>query len=87
MGLRLLSYFPVVAKELHITRATARLGIQQAPLSQQIKRFEQSLGTQLFRRKPRGIELIAAGVALRDEAASIFASVERAIPLPRATGA
>jgi len=79
MDLRLLRYFLVVPEELNVTRAAARLGIQQAPLSQQIQLFERTLGAQLFRRKPRGVELTEAGIALRNEAASIFASVERAV--------
>lgn len=79
MDLRLLRYFMVVAEELHITRAAARLGIQQAPLSQQMQLLERRLGAQLFRRKPRGVELTEAGLALRKEAASILVSVDRAV--------
>ena len=83
MDLRQLRYFVTVAEEGHITRAAERLGMQQPPLSAQIKSIEAGLGAQLFKRKPRGVELTAAGHELLIEGREILARVDRAIERTR----
>jgi hypothetical protein len=85
MDLRQLRYFVAVAEEGHITRAAERLGMQQPPLSQQIKAIEQELDLQLFRRKARGVELTDAGRVLFDQARAVLERLDHALLLTRRT--
>ncbi|QHA02575.1 LysR family transcriptional regulator [Streptomyces broussonetiae] len=58
---RRLRYFVAVAEAGTVTEAARRLHIAQPSLSQQIRLLERSLGTPLFQRLPRGMELTEQG--------------------------
>ena len=75
MELRHLRYFQAVAETGHITRAAAGLGIQQPPLTQQIRALEREFGLNLFKRHPKGVTLTDAGKLLLTETRRILGDV------------
>src|SRR5271156_3795516 len=79
MELRHIRYFLAVAEEQNFTRAAARVGIGQPPLSQQIKDLESEVGAALFHRIPQGAELTDAGRAFLDHVQAIPSQAERAV--------
>ncbi|WP_219952585.1 LysR family transcriptional regulator [Dickeya zeae] len=87
MELRYLRYFVAVASTRHFTRAAESLGISQPPLSQQIQKLEREIGTPLFKRLTRGVEMTEAGEALYQDANHILeltdAAVERVRSIAR----
>jgi DNA-binding transcriptional LysR family regulator len=68
-----------VAEELNFTRAAARLHLAQQALSQQIRQLETLIGTPLFVRTTRKVELTGAGRALLERAPALLADVDAAL--------
>jgi LysR family transcriptional regulator, benzoate and cis,cis-muconate-responsive activator of ben and cat genes len=78
MEVRELAYFRAVAEELNFSRAAARLGIAQPPLSRAISQLERRLGVRLFERDTRQVSLTEAGEVLLVEAAHVLDAVAAA---------
>ena len=79
MELRHLRYFAAVAQEGSLTKAAARLGIQQPPLGQQVRSLEAELGVQLFDRAAKRITLNASGKVFLQSALRLLAEADEMV--------
>ena len=72
MDFKSMEYFVTVAEELNFTKAAERLHMSQPPLSSQIRQLEEDLGTELFIRGKRHLQLTPAGSLLLARAQAIL---------------
>ena len=76
MELRQLTHFLAVADAQHFTRAASQVHLTQSSLSSSIRALERELGTDLFVRSTRRVELTAAGRALMPAARRAVSAAE-----------
>ena len=82
LGLRA---FEAAARRLSFTEAAEELHVSQAAVSRHVRNLEAELGTPLFRRLHRLVELTPAGHALSGDLAVGFLSIQRAVDRARGT--
>jgi len=79
LDLKKLKAFELVAKEGNLRTAAQRLNLTTSAISFSIRRLEEDLGVELFKRFPNKLVLTAAGQHLLNETGNILTIVERAI--------
>jgi len=77
--LRHLRYFVALADAGSFTHAAERMFIAQPTLSQQIRRLEQIVGTQLLQRRREGLRLTPAGTVLLDASRAVLSLVDHEV--------
>jgi len=77
MDVRVLRYFIIIAQEENFSHAAAILHVSQPALSRQIADLETSLGTKLFTRNKRHIQLTQDGYYLLERAQEIISLVDK----------
>jgi DNA-binding transcriptional LysR family regulator len=86
LEVRQLRYFVAVAEELNFTRAAARLGMAQPPLSRAVRELERQLGVPLLERTTRQVSLTPAGKILLRDARTALDAVTAAARRARSAG-
>ncbi|MEU8827523.1 LysR family transcriptional regulator [Streptomyces sp. NPDC048636] len=86
IDIRRLRSFLTVAQEMSFTRAGARLYLTQQAVSSQVRALEHALGTELFRRTTRNVQLTAAGRELQDRVRPALQALDDAISAARELG-
>lgn len=87
MDIKQIRYFQAIAQYGSISEAARHLFIVQPALSRQVKELERDLGTRLFIRRQKGIELTEAGEQLLKDCPSILQALSQAIMnVKRASG-
>jgi DNA-binding transcriptional LysR family regulator len=77
--LRHLRYFVALADAGSFTHAAERMFIAQPTLSQQIRRLEEIVGTQLLQRHREGLQLTKAGAVLLDASRAVLSLVDHEV--------
>lgn len=84
--LKQLRYLDALARHSHFGRAAEASAISQPALSMQIKELEIALGTKLFERSARGVQLTSFGQDVRARAQGILRAVDELGELARTSG-
>ncbi|MFC9435716.1 LysR family transcriptional regulator [Nocardia sp. NPDC057030] len=86
MELRDIEIFLTLAEELHFGRTAERLHISQARVSQAIRAQERRIGTALFERTSRRVQLTVVGRRLREDLQQVHDLLQAALARAEAAG-
>lgn len=77
--LNALRVFESAARQMSFTKAGEELGLTQTAVSYQVKLLEDTIGEQLFLRRPRQISLTEAGERLAPKITEAFSIIDEAV--------